>query len=464
MNPTQSGTAGLVYSTYLGGTADDRTTAIAVDDSGNAYVTGQTASATTFPTTPSAFASTSGGDTSAFVVKLGPGGTLAYATYLGGGPAPMPGYPADSGNGIAVDASGNAYVTGQTYSAQFPTTAGAVQRSLAGPNDAFVAKLDPTKSGVNSLVWSTYLGGDSMDTADAIAVDSSGNVSLTGFTGSDTFPTTPGALPNHHSNDNIFVAQLTASGSLSFSTYIGGSAVSTGTGIAADASGNLYVVGATRSLNYSTTAGAAQPTLGGDADAFVTKISLTGSSGGGGGSGGGGSSGGNSGGTGGAGSGTNSSGITATNSSAQFRQSWLNFNASINQMFQKAIQLLWNAVQIQNAIAVNDPLTWELFDLESGSHVFLDMAQVTLSADKVLLDMDSAFLSLEQVFSSLGQNTLALDQVLSSVDQVFPGIDQATQSLEQATQGLDQVTQSLDQVTESQDQVIQDINKVFGLP
>jgi methyl-accepting chemotaxis protein len=475
LDTAKGGTAGLVYSTYLGGDKGDAATAIAVDPSGNAYVTGVTASHD-LPTTASAFASDFPGDTSAFVVKLKPGGTLAYATYLGGGPEPMPGYGADIGKGIGVDAFGNAYVTGQTYSRQFPTTAGAVQSSVAGPPDAFVAKLDTTKSGAKSLVWSTYLGGSSDEVSNAITVTPAGNIAVTGSTFSNDFPTTPGAFKPHHASDKVFVAQLSANGSLSFSTYIVDSASAFALGIAADASNNLYIAGATQSSHYPTTAGAFQPTFGGYSDAFLSKISLAGSSGGGGSGGGSGgaSGGGGSGGGGHSGggsgrvvSGSSSPGATANNPSALFRQSWLGLNASINQVLQKAIQFVSNAIQIQIAMGVfNDPLLWALSDLkfEEASHVFQDFGQVTISADKVLLDISSVFLSVEKVFSSLDQNTLGLDQVLLSLDQVFPGIEQVTQSLEQATQSLNQVTLGLDQVTQSQDQVLEDINKVFGLP
>jgi hypothetical protein len=461
IDPGQSGAAELVYSTYLGGGERDASSAIAVDPSGNAYVTGVTASQN-FPATASAFASHLTGTTSAFVAKLGPGGTLAYATYLGGGAGRTAGQLADNGgNGIAIDASGNVYVTGRTSSTQFPTTAGAVQSSLAGPSDAFVAKLDTTKSGASGLVWSTYLGGDKDDWGAAIAIGTTGSVAVTGFTASDNFPITSGAIQNKLAGgDDAFVVQLTASGRLNFSTYLGGSDFEGGSGIAADASGNLDIAGGTLSLNYPITVGT-PPTIVGDANAFVSKLSLPGTPGGGGGGTGGGSSGSSGGGT--SSNSGSSPSATSTNPSAVFRQVWLGLSGSINVVFQKAIPFLSNAIQIQGVIdtlkEVEDPFTGE-----QGTHVFLDLAQVTLSEDEVLLDIDSIFLSVEQVFSSLDQNTLGLDQVLLSLNQVFPGIEQATQSMEQATQSLDQVTLGLDQVLQSQDQVLEDINKVFGMP
>src|SRR5439155_8883792 len=131
----------LVYSTYLGGNSDDRGFGIAVDSAGNAYVTGSTPS-TDFPTTPGAFQTAGTVNGIAFVTKLNPTGSgLVYSTYLGGSSG-------DQAFGIAVDASGNAYVTGLTYSTDFPTTPGAFQTTIpGGHNDAFVTKLNPTGSG-----------------------------------------------------------------------------------------------------------------------------------------------------------------------------------------------------------------------------------------------------------------------------------------------------------------------------
>src|SRR5216684_529995 len=150
LNPTG---AGLVYSTYLGGGGYDNSGAIVVDSAGNAYVSGVTMS-TNFPTTLGAFqASFGGGTVDAFVTKLNPTGVaLVYSTYLGGSGD-------DQGNGIAIDAAGNAYVTGETSSINFPT-ANPIQPTLAGSSDAFVTKVNPTGSG---LVYSTYLGGSAQD-------------------------------------------------------------------------------------------------------------------------------------------------------------------------------------------------------------------------------------------------------------------------------------------------------------
>ena len=172
----------LSYSTYLGGGSDDLGEGIAVDNAGNAYVTGSTSS-TNFPTSVGAFQTTILGGSAAFVTKLNPTGTsLIYSTYLGGSRY-------DTGYGVAVDASGNAYVTGLTSSTNFPTTVGAFQTTTGGGGDAFVAKLNPTGA---ALIYSTYLGGSTTDYGTRIAVDASGNAYVTGYTESGNFPTTVG--------------------------------------------------------------------------------------------------------------------------------------------------------------------------------------------------------------------------------------------------------------------------------
>jgi hypothetical protein len=272
LNPT--GSAPLVYSTYLGGSGDDGGRGgIAVDALGNAYVTGFTNS-TNFPTTVGAFQTTYGGGFGdAFVTKLNPtGAALVYSTYLGGSDD-------DEGLGIAVDALGNAYVTGVTFSTNFPTTAGAFQTASGGSVDAFVTKLNPTGSA--PLVYSTYLGGSGLDEGLGIAVDALGNAYVTGDTTSTNFPTTVGAFQTTYGGGfrDAFVTKLNPTGSapLVYSTYLGGSGGDIGWGVAVDAAGNAYVTGNTTSTNFPTTAGAFQTASGGSVDAFVTKLNPTGS-------------------------------------------------------------------------------------------------------------------------------------------------------------------------------------------
>jgi hypothetical protein len=265
----------LAYSTYLGGSDRDSGSSVAVDASGNAYVTGQTQSAN-FPTTAGALQTALAGGTNVFVTKLNPSGSaLAYSTYLGGS-----GY--DGGEGIAVDSSGHAYTTGLTSSSNFPTTPGAFQTSLAalpGYSNAFITKLDPSGS---SLVYSTYLGGSGGIFGDgglSVALDSSGNAYVAGSTSSSDFPTTAGAFQTSLAgSENAFVTKLNPSGSaLVYSTYLGGNYEDAGFGIAVDPSGSAYVTGAASSSNFPTSPGTFQTSSAGLTDAFVTKLNPSGS-------------------------------------------------------------------------------------------------------------------------------------------------------------------------------------------
>lgn len=259
----------LAYSTFLGGSAFDDGAKIAVDGAGNAYITGRTFS-TAFPTTPGAFDTTHNGSGDAFVAKLNAAGSaLVYSTFIGGSSS-------DYGYGIAVDGSGNAYVTGETNSPSFPTTAGAFDTTHNGAVDAFVAKLDPAGS---SLLYSTFIGGAADDYGSSIAVDVAGNAFVTGSSGSTTFPTTAGAFDTTHNGGfDAFVTKLNAAGSaLVYSTFIGGSVSDDVYGLAVDASGNAYVTGETDSTTYPTTAGAFDTTYNGVVDAFVTKLNAAGS-------------------------------------------------------------------------------------------------------------------------------------------------------------------------------------------
>jgi hypothetical protein len=262
--------SGLLYSTYLGGADLDTGAGIAVDSAGSAYVTGTTAS-TNFPTTMGAFQGAfGGGDVDGFVAKFNPtGSSVAYSTYLGGAGA-------ENSDGIAVDGLGNAYVTGATESADFPTTAGAFQPALAPGRfgDAFVTKLNPTG---RSLVYSTFLGGSSGDSAYAIAVDSATSAYVAGQTDSTNFPTASPFQPASAGVAEAFVTKLNPSGGgLVYSTYLGGSSEDGARGIAVDALSSAYVTGFTESFDFHT-ASPFQPAFGGgEADAFVTKLNPSG--------------------------------------------------------------------------------------------------------------------------------------------------------------------------------------------
>jgi hypothetical protein len=222
LNPTGSA---LVYSTYLGGGGQDAGLGIAVDTSGNAYMTGSTSS-TDFPTVHP-LQPAIGSTANAFVAKLNPAGSaLVYSTYLGGSSS-------DGGQGIAVDTSGNAYVTGTAVSTDFPTVNPLQPASGGGGADAFVAKLNPAGS---ALVYSTYLGGSSIDKGTAIAVDASGNAYITGSTFSTDFPTVSPLQPAAGGDGDAYVSKLNPTGSaLVYSTYLGASEGDQGFGIAVDA-------------------------------------------------------------------------------------------------------------------------------------------------------------------------------------------------------------------------------------
>ncbi len=274
IDTTQSGTASLIYSTYLGGSgdsSDDSGYGIAVDGTGNAYVTGETWS-TDFPT-QNAYQGDQGG-IDAFVTKLNAAGNaLLYSTYLGGGGS-------DWGNGIAVDGASHAYVTGRTYSTDFPTQ-NAYQGTCGGcttDSDAFVTRIDTMQSGVASLIYSTYLGGSADDYAKDIAVDGASHAYVTGRADSNDFPT-QNAYQGNQGGIDAFVTKIdpTQSGAASLlcSTYLGGDSFDEGYGIAVDGAGNAYVTGETWSDDFPTQ-NPYDNSLGGSKDAFVTKLNAAG--------------------------------------------------------------------------------------------------------------------------------------------------------------------------------------------
>lgn len=269
----------LVYSSFLGGNLSDQGFGIAVDATGNAYVTGSTNSSTaTFPTTVGAFDTTQNGQVDAFVTKINAtGSALVYSTFLGGGGD-------DQGLGIAVDGTGNAYITGVTDSGgatPFPTTATAFQDTLAGLTDAFVTKINADGS---ALLYSSYIGGSLDDQGSAIAVDSGDNVYVTGWTesgGATAFPTTGGSFDETFNGvRDAFVSkfdptQVIAADTLVYSTFLGGTESDEGRGIAVDAALRAYVTGVTDSgavTPFPTSVGAFDTTANGGTDAFVTRL------------------------------------------------------------------------------------------------------------------------------------------------------------------------------------------------
>ena len=257
----------LLASTYLGGSGDDRIYAIAVDAAGNVFVAGSTASAD-FPIVAGGYTTTRpGGANDAFVAKFNKAlsGLLAM-TFIGG-------TDSDDIFAMALDASGNPYVAGQTYSLDFPATAGAFDTTGNGIGDAFIARLS---NNLSALPASTGLGGNSGDAAYSLAVDKPGNIYVTGYTASTNFPVTGGAYQSTLAGKNdLFISKFDSGlTTLIASTYFGGNDADSGEAIAVDASGNILVSGSTGSwINFPVTTGAYDTTFGGNYDAYVSKFS-----------------------------------------------------------------------------------------------------------------------------------------------------------------------------------------------
>ena len=254
-----------LYLSNIGGSGGESGNEIAVDTNGNIYVTGSTSS-TDFPTTSGAYdTSYNGGAYDVFVAKFSPPASAPiYSTLLGGSGI-------EHGYGIAVDASGNAYITGYTGSNDFPTTSGAYDASHNGGREAFITKLNSSGS---ELLYSTFLGGGMEDECNGIVVDGSGNAYVTGDTDSSDFPTTSGAYDTSiNGYYDGFITKLGSSGSvLLYSTFLGGTSSDVVSAIAADGSGNAYVVGRTDSGDFPTTPSAYDISQNGNSDVFITKI------------------------------------------------------------------------------------------------------------------------------------------------------------------------------------------------
>jgi uncharacterized protein (TIGR03437 family) len=260
----------LVYSTYLSGNGEDSLEEVAVDSAFSAYVTGSTTS-TNFPT-QAAYQSTLKGQQAAFATKLSPAGNaLIYSTYLSGSGE-------DQGDCMTADAAGYAYVSGYTTSSNFPTTQGAYQSTLKGSQAGFVARFGPT----GTLVYSTYLSGNGEDDALVIATDGTGYAYVSGYTTSTNFPITQGAYQSTlKGGEDLFVAKVAPTGNaLAYSTFLGGSLDEEAWALAVDGSGAAYVTGYTYSTDYPTQSPYQATNQGGPAgnaaDAFVSKLSPSG--------------------------------------------------------------------------------------------------------------------------------------------------------------------------------------------
>jgi len=250
----------LAWASFLGGSDKDYGYAIATDDDGSALITGWTFSAD-FPT-PGGFDTESSG-CDVFVAKVTSDGDLAWASFLGG-------TKEDWGSGIAVDPHGNALITGGTYSADFPTPGG-FETSAGGNSDAFVAKL--TSDG--QLDWASYLGGSDYDHGHGIAADHAGSALITGGTYSPDFPT-PGGFDTSHdgSYHDAFIAKVTSDGELDWASFLGGSSYDYGHGIAADHAGCALITGYTFSPDFPTPGGF--DTSCDEGEAFVAKVTSAG--------------------------------------------------------------------------------------------------------------------------------------------------------------------------------------------
>jgi uncharacterized protein (AIM24 family) len=259
----------LIFSTLIGGNNSDGGRDIAIDGSGNAYFTGFTASSD-FPVTQGVLQIQNGGlGNDAFVTKINATGTtLIYSTYIGGSSVEIC-------HSIALDALGNAYITGDTYSADFNIIPGGFQTLSGGGGDVFVSKVNSTGT---ALIYSTYIGGNNVDIGNDITIDNNGNAYITGYSSSVDFDVTPGALQTiKGGSEDIFVCKLNDSGTaLIYSTYIGGNANERGHSLILDVSHNAYITGNTNSSSYPTTLDAFQTSLQGSDDVFVTKLNSTG--------------------------------------------------------------------------------------------------------------------------------------------------------------------------------------------
>jgi uncharacterized repeat protein (TIGR01451 family) len=274
----------LAYSTYFGGTSEENIHDIALDPAGNIYVTGRSQDLAGFPTTTGAFQPTKPGATltsDAFVSKFNPAGSaLIYSTFLGGS--------LDDNNRalragrVAVDAAGNAYVTGDTLSANFPVSGNAADGTFGGganATDGFYVKLGPT----GAFLYGTFIGGTDIDWTHGIDVDAAGNVYVMGATRSDSaegFSQTANAFSGTLSGiQDAFLIKFDANGARAYSTFVGGtgqenSFLSVGGGVVADDDGRAYVAGETPGPGFPIVGGF-QSTFGGQYDAFLAVIDTT---------------------------------------------------------------------------------------------------------------------------------------------------------------------------------------------
>ena len=252
----------LEFSTYLGGSGDDSGSGIVVDADNNAYITGETESLNFQTTLGAADDTHNGGVVDTFIVKLNAAGdNLLFSSYLGGNGK-------DIAYDIAIDAYNITYITGETWSSNFPTY-NAYDSSLGGSTDVFIMKINCSSENV---IFSTFLGGNGADYGYGITVDALNNTYITGKTISSTFPL-KNEYKTYSGGFDVFVTKLNSNGNgLDFSTYLGGTAEDSGNSIIVDSYDYIYVTGRTASEDFIITPNAYNGTHSGSYDAFVTKI------------------------------------------------------------------------------------------------------------------------------------------------------------------------------------------------
>jgi hypothetical protein len=256
---TADGSA-VEYLTIILGDVEDWGKAVVVSSDDEAYFTGETDSSD-FPTTAGAYDQEENGSFDAFLVKLDAEGLVAYSTLLGS-------TQWDTATSVAIDDTGAAYLTGDTWSETFPTPNNALDSTLDGPRDVFVAKISPEGS---QLLYSTFLGGENIERAEAMVVSAPDVVTLVGWTTSGDFPTTANAYdPTYNNAVDAFVAQLMlGNSSLTDGTFLGGSGEDRAYALALDADGNAFLAGMTASSNFPATAGAYDTTWAGGPPAMA---------------------------------------------------------------------------------------------------------------------------------------------------------------------------------------------------
>lgn len=260
--------SGLDYCTFLGGDDWDKATAVAIDSTGNAYVSGSTWS-TNFITSSNTINNEPAGLRDIFVLRIDPSGTaVLHASLIGGSGQ-------EESKAISLDAQNNVHVTGWTNSHDFPTSSGVIAPAFNGEFDAFLLKINTITP---TLQLATYLGGDGEDRGQGIAVDHSGHIYITGLTASADFLATPDSFdPSYNNGRDAFLTKLNPTGThISYSTFLGGNNEDAANGLTLDDSNFAYIIGETHSANFPTTINAISPTLSGERAAFVTILDESG--------------------------------------------------------------------------------------------------------------------------------------------------------------------------------------------